>query len=103
MATKIMKFINAEFGEIRARYIDGECWFVGKDVAQALGYTNTFDALSRHVFDDYKRVLTAKIIQQMASQRKGRETRLLEMASQRKGGESPPLDAMYSVRHRQQK
>ena len=31
-------FSNEEFGEIRTVVIDGEPWFVGKDVAIALGY-----------------------------------------------------------------
>ena len=75
---KIMKFHSEVFGDLRGRYIDGECWFVGKDAAQALGYANTKDALIKHVFDDYKRILNAKTIAQMASQSKGRETRPLE-------------------------
>ena len=32
----------------------GETWFVGKDVAEALGYSNTRDALSKHVDDEDK-------------------------------------------------
>ena len=31
-------FSNTEFGEIRTMMIDGEPWFVGRDVAIALGY-----------------------------------------------------------------
>ena len=42
-------FNNEEFGEIRAITIDGEPWFVGKDVAEVLGYSNPRDALSKHV------------------------------------------------------
>lgn len=42
-------FQNEEFGEIRTVTIDGEPWFVGKDVASALGYKNTKDALATHV------------------------------------------------------
>ena len=34
--------------------IDGEPWFVGKDVAAALGYTNSRDAIATHVFADDK-------------------------------------------------
>ena len=34
----IQKFVNQEFGEIRTLILDEEPWFVGKDVAQALGY-----------------------------------------------------------------
>ena len=35
---------------------DGEVWFVGKDVAEALGFTNSRDAIATHVFDDDKGV-----------------------------------------------
>ena len=42
-------FKNSEFGEVRAVSIDGEPWFVGKDVAEILGYSNTRDALAKHV------------------------------------------------------
>ena len=42
-------FKNHEFGSIRATSINGEPWFVGKDVAVALGYSNTKDAIQRHV------------------------------------------------------
>lgn len=45
----LQQFTSAQFGDIRALSIDGEPWFVGKDVAQVLGYSNTKDALSRHV------------------------------------------------------
>lgn len=37
---EIMIFENNEFGRVRSVEIDGEPWLVGKDVAQALGYTN---------------------------------------------------------------
>ena len=42
-------FENPEFGAIRTVEIDGEIYFVGKDVATALGYSNTRDALVKHV------------------------------------------------------
>lgn len=47
-------FNNPDFGEIRAVEIDGEPWFVGKDVAVALGYSDTSDALKRHIDDEDK-------------------------------------------------
>ena len=47
--TKLQVFANPEFGEIRSALIDGEPWLVGKDVARALGYGNTKDALTKHV------------------------------------------------------
>ncbi len=50
-----MKFFrNAEFGEIRTIIIDGEPWFVAKDVAEALGYSNASKAVSTHVENEDK-------------------------------------------------
>lgn len=48
-------FSNPEFGQVRTVEIDGQPWLVGKDVAEALGYKNTKDALERHVDDEDKR------------------------------------------------
>ena len=42
-------FSNQEFGEIRTVVIDGEPWFVGKDVALALGYEKPRNAIATHV------------------------------------------------------
>jgi len=47
-------FNNEEFGEIRTVVIDGEPWFVGKDVAVALGYKDTKNALKAHVDEEDK-------------------------------------------------
>lgn len=47
--SKLLLFNNEEFGEIRTLLIDGEPWFVGKDVASTLGYRDQADALKRHV------------------------------------------------------
>lgn len=47
-------FENTEFGKIRALEINGEPWFVGKDVADVLGYSNSRDALSKHVDEEDK-------------------------------------------------
>ena len=49
-------FNNEEFGKIRTVTINNEPWFVSKDVATALGYSNSRDAISKHVFDDDKGV-----------------------------------------------
>ena len=49
MEKHIQVFNNTEFGEIRTMEINGEPWFVGKDVATALGYSDTFGALKKHV------------------------------------------------------
>ena len=46
-------FNNAEFGDVRTVIIDGEPWFVGNDVARALGYENYRGATPKHVdFED---------------------------------------------------
>lgn len=47
-------FTSPEFGTIRTMEINGETWFVGKDVAEILGYSNTRDALAKHVDDEDK-------------------------------------------------
>ena len=47
-------FKNKEFGQIRTCMVDGETYFVGKDVASGLGYKNTKNALMRHVDEEDK-------------------------------------------------
>lgn len=49
-------FKNEEFGEVRTVVIDNEPWFVGKDVATILGYSNPRDALAKRVDDEDKGV-----------------------------------------------
>lgn len=49
-------FNNEEFGEIRTITKDNETYFVGKDIAKALGFTNPRDAIATHVFDEDKGV-----------------------------------------------
>lgn len=46
---ELMLFNNEEFGEIRSLLIDNEPWFVGKDVASALGYKEPRSAISKKV------------------------------------------------------
>ena len=53
-------FKNSEFGEIRTVEIGGEPWFVSKDMADILGYTNTAKAIRDHVDDEDK--LTERIV-----------------------------------------
>lgn len=52
---EIQIFNNKEFGNIRTVNIDGEPWFVGKDVANALGYSNNRKSISDHVGEEDKR------------------------------------------------
>nr|DAZ44711.1 MAG TPA: repressor domain protein [Caudoviricetes sp.] len=54
MNSDIQTFENSEFGSIRIVEIDNEPYFVGRDVATVLGYSNIRDALSRHVDDEDK-------------------------------------------------
>ena len=49
-------FKNAEFGQIRTCMVNGETYFVGKDVASALGYKNASKAMADHVDDEDKGV-----------------------------------------------
>ena len=42
-------FNNEEFGQVRTTIIDGEPWFVGNDVAKALGYSKTWEAIKTNV------------------------------------------------------
>ena len=48
-------FQHKKFGKIRVIYLNGVIYFVGKDVAIALGYSNTRDALAKHVDDKDKK------------------------------------------------
>lgn len=45
----LLVFENQDFGRIRSVIIDGEPWFVGKDVAEALGYSKSRNAIASHV------------------------------------------------------
>ena len=50
MESKIQIFKNDVFGEIRTMTNEkGETFFIGKDVAKALGYSNTSKAIQQHV------------------------------------------------------
>ena len=53
---EVQIFNNEEFGRVRTLVIDGEPWFVGKDVAEILGYSNTRKALADHVDEEDKGV-----------------------------------------------
>lgn len=55
MKNKLAVFNNPEFGKIRTLTIDDEVWFVGKDVAVALGYKDTINALKAHVDPEDKK------------------------------------------------
>lgn len=58
--SEILKFTYDDSQEIRTIDIDGEPWFVGKDVAKLLGYSNTRKALTDHVDDEDKNTVTIR-------------------------------------------
>lgn len=62
-------FENPDFGKVRAVEIDGEPWFVGKDVAEALGYVKPENAIANHVDDEDK---TTTLIQGTGSNYKSK-------------------------------
>lgn len=56
----IQVFENSEFGKVRTMIIDGEPWFVGKDVATILGYERNTKAAVDHVDEDDRRMVDGK-------------------------------------------
>lgn len=54
MENKIKIFSNEDFGKVRTLTIDNKPYFVGKDVADILGYSNSSKALADHVDDEDK-------------------------------------------------
>jgi prophage antirepressor-like protein len=71
-------FNSGEFGEIRTAEIDGKPYFVGTDVAKALGYNNPRDAVSRHCKGVVKRdTPTSSGIQSMSYINEGDLYRLI--------------------------
>lgn len=57
---ELQVFKNQEFGSVRTLTINDEPWFVGKDVADVLGYSNSRKALNDHVDAEDKEVLTSR-------------------------------------------
>lgn len=53
---KLQIFNDSRFGEIRSLIINGDPWFIGKDVADILGYSNPQKAIRDHVKDKHKTV-----------------------------------------------
>ena len=54
LPVELQIFSNEQFGSIRTMELDGKPYFVGKDVAEVLGYSNTRDALSKHIDNEDK-------------------------------------------------
>ena len=57
MKNTVQIFEHKDFGKVRTVQINGEPWFVAIDVAKALGYINSRDALRKHVDAEDRRVL----------------------------------------------
>ena len=62
--------------QIRAIEIEGEPWFIGKEVAEALGYKKPQNAIKDHVRANHKKTITKKQWQQMASNQENLKTEL---------------------------
>ena len=71
MENEIKIFENEEFGKVRTVIKDGEPWLVGKDVAEILEYSNTRDAISRHIDSEDK---TTVVISDSGSSYKSKTT-----------------------------
>lgn len=56
MDQMIKIFENEEFGKIRTVIKDGEPWFVGKDIAQILGYSDVNKAIAMHIDNEDKKL-----------------------------------------------
>ena len=69
MKNKLMIFNNSEFGQVRTVEINNEPWFVGKDVAEALGYAKPENAIAAHVDSEDK---TTTLIQGTGSNYKSK-------------------------------
>ena len=52
--SKLQIFSSEEFGKVRVVERNGEPWFIGKDVAEALGYSNTPKAIRDHIKENHK-------------------------------------------------
>ena len=56
MSEEMQVFTNPDFGDIRTVTIDNEPWFVGRDVARALGYANPLKAVRDHIDEEDRTV-----------------------------------------------
>lgn len=57
---EVQIFENEKFGSVRTVEINNEPWFVGADVATALGYSNARDALANHVSEEDKNTVVIR-------------------------------------------
>lgn len=64
---EIMTFSNSEFGQIRTVTIDGEPWFVAKDISDSLGYTKTF-SMTKLIDDEDRRNISSSVLEEGSKQ-----------------------------------
>lgn len=62
MENNLQIFNSVEFGKIRTIIKDDNVWFIGKDVAEALGYSNTSKAIITHIDKEDKQFLMLDIV-----------------------------------------
>jgi len=60
MDIELQVFSNEEFGEVRTVVVDNEPWFVGKDVAEKLGYENQNRDIVRHIDVEDRKMVDSK-------------------------------------------
>lgn len=63
-SSAVKVFESSEFGKVRMVIIEDEPWFVGKDVADILGYYNSRDALIKHVDSEDKMITQISDLQE---------------------------------------
>ena len=76
----LMVFNNVEFGEIRSIHVDGKIYFVGRDVASALGYSNPSKAVSTHC--KHIRKETIDVSSQNGNAHKARKTQEVSLINE---------------------
>jgi prophage antirepressor-like protein len=57
MKNELITFTNERFGNVRTIMENNDPWFVGKDVAESLGYTNSKDAIKKHIDEEDKKII----------------------------------------------
>lgn len=60
MENNLQVFTNSEFGDIRTLNKNGEVWFIGRDIANVLGYSNTNKALADHIDNEDKSAVSIR-------------------------------------------
>lgn len=69
--SNVQIFNNKEFGSVRVITINDEPWFVGKDVAELLGYSNPRKTLGDHVDDEDKKIINHRVTKRDGIKKRG--------------------------------